>query len=120
MTRVLIIDDSRTSRRMLRDIVESLGYTVAGEASNGRDGVAKYEELSPDLVTMDVTMPVMDGITALQEIIERDPKAKIVMVTSSGQHHKIVDCIKSGASDYVIKPYDPAETGRVLKAVAER
>ncbi len=115
MAGVLIVDDSRTSRKMLRTIIEEAGYTVAGEAVNGQEGIDKYKELSPDLVTMDITMPVLDGIESMKEIIAINPDAKVLMVTAVGQKNKVIQCIKDGAFDYVTKPYETGEVEKVLK-----
>ena len=109
MAAVLIVDDSRTSRKMMRNMVEAAGFTVADEAVNGQEGIDKYKELKPDLVTMDITMPVLDGVESMKGILEFDPKAKVVMVTAVGQQNKVIQCIKDGAFDYITKPYEQAQ-----------
>lgn len=106
MKKALIVDDSRTSRKILRGILESHDIEIAGEATNGEEGVALYKELKPDFVTLDITMPVMDGVAALKEMIAYDKNAKIVMVTAAGQQGNVVEAIKSGASEFVTKPFD--------------
>lgn len=106
MSNVLIVDDSRTSRRILRVIVEDMGNTVVGEAVNGEEAVAMYKELNPDIVTLDITMPVKDGVSALKDIMEINPKAKVIMVTAAGQKCNVVDAIKIGAFEFVTKPFD--------------
>jgi two-component system, chemotaxis family, chemotaxis protein CheY len=106
MANILIVDDSRTSRKMLTGILESAGHKIVGEASDGKAGVEQYKALQPDLVTMDITMPVLDGIAALQEIMEYDKSAKIIMVTAAGQKSKMVEAVKFGASDFLSKPFD--------------
>lgn len=116
MAKVLIVDDSRTSRKILKGILESEGYDVIGEATNGQEGYDKYAELKPDVVTMDITMPVLDGISALKKIKGDFPEAKIVMVTAAGQKTKMVEAIRSGANEFVAKPFEPEN----LKAVIDK
>lgn len=115
MNRILIVDDSRTSRKILRGILEDAGLEVVGEAMDGQDGVNKYKELRPDLVSLDITMPVMDGLTALKNIKEIDPNAKVVMVTAAGQQNKMIDAIKLGASEFVTKPFEADDIIRLIK-----
>lgn len=105
MKNVLIVDDSRTSRRILRDILERAGYSIEGEAINGKEGVELYARLKPDIVTMDITMPEMDGIEALKEIKEEFPDAKVVMITAAGQKDKMMEAVKLGATEFVSKPF---------------
>ena len=118
MAKVLIVDDSRTSRKMLISLLEEAGYEIAGEAVNGDEGYLKYKELSPDLVTMDITMPITDGIQALQLIRHFDKEAKVVMITAAGQKEKMMQALKEGASEFITKPFDREEVintiGRVL------
>ena len=116
MAKVLIVDDSRTSRKILKGILEGEGYDVIGEATNGQEGYDKYAELKPDVVTMDITMPVLDGISALKKIKGDFPEAKIVMVTAAGQKTKMVEAIRSGANEFVAKPFEPEN----LKAVIDK
>lgn len=106
MAKILIVDDSRTSRKILRGILEDAGHEVVGEAVDGQDGVDKYVELKPEVVTLDITMPVLDGLDALKEIKKVDANAKVIMVTAAGQQNKMVDAIKSGASEFVTKPFE--------------
>ena len=106
MANILIVDDSKTSRKMLTGILQSAGHTVIGEAADGRAGVEQYKALQPDLVTMDITMPLLDGIAALREIMEYDKSAKVIMVTAAGQKDKMLEAVKCGASDFLSKPYD--------------
>ena len=114
MANILIIDDSRTSRNILKGILMEHGDTIIGEAVNGADGVAKYKELKPDIVTLDITMPVMDGLEALKAIRELDSSAHIIMITAAGQREKIVEAVKHGASEFVTKPFKAVE---VIKAI---
>ncbi len=119
MAKILIVDDSRTSRRILKNIIESNGYEVAGEAENGQDGLDKYLELKPDLVTLDITMPVMDGVEALKKIKEADSDAKVVMVTAAGQKTNVMEAIKAGAFEFVTKPFDPDIIKKVIAQAIE-
>ena len=105
MASVLIVDDSRTSRRILRDILEKAGYEVIGEAVNGKEGIEQYDKMQPDIVTMDITMPEMDGIEALRRIREAHPDARVVMITAAGQKDKMMEAVKIGASEFVSKPF---------------
>ncbi|MBQ7765633.1 MAG: response regulator [Lachnospiraceae bacterium] len=116
MAKILIVDDSRTSRKILRTILENAGHEVLGEAVDGVDGVAKFQELSPEITTLDITMPNMDGLEALKEIKKINASAKIIMVTAAGQQSKMVEAIKSGASEFVTKPFEADEiTGLIAK-----
>ncbi|WP_428837346.1 response regulator [Thermacetogenium phaeum] len=114
--RILIVDDAAFMRMMLKDILTKNGYVVVGEAENGIAAVNKYKELRPDLVTMDITMPEMDGITALREIRKFDADAKVIMCSAMGQQAMVIDSIQAGAKDFIVKPFQPE---RVLEAVAK-
>lgn len=109
---VLVVDDASFMRSMIRDIFARGPFVIAGEAENGVEGVRLYRELHPDLTTMDIVMPQMDGITALREIVRLDPAAKVVMCSALGQEALIAEAIEAGASDFIVKPFQP---GRVLK-----
>ena len=109
MANVLIVDDSRTSRKMLRNILENTGHIVVDEAVNGQEGVQKFQHSKPDLVTLDITMPVVDGVEALKMIRALSPDVKIVMVTAAGQKNKMIECIKLGADEFLTKPFEPNE-----------
>ena len=117
MANILIVDDSRTSRKILRKILEDKGFTIIGEAVNGEEGYLKYQELKPDLVTLDITMPKMNGLEALRLIKKYDEKAKAVMITAAGQKEKIVRAIKIGADDFIPKPYETEQVIDTLKRV---
>lgn len=114
MAKILIVDDSRTSRRMLRNILLEHGHEIIGEAENGQIGFEKYIELNPDIVTLDITMPVLDGLGALEKIMNYDENAHAIMVTAAGQKHKMVDAIKLGANEFVQKPYEPEQILNVI------
>ncbi len=117
--KILIVDDSRTSRRILRNLLESQGYTVIAEAENGEDGYLKYKELKPDLVTMDITMPKMDGIESLTLIKKMNPDAKVVMITAAGQKEKMVEALKRGADEFITKPFDAEEVSSIIKRLIQ-
>jgi len=115
MKKVLIIDDSSLMRRLLRNIVIKNGYDVVGEATNGKLGVEKYKELNPDIVTMDLVMDEMNGIEALRLIIEENPDANVIMVSSMGQEVIVRDAIVTGAKDFLLKPFDEKEVMDAIK-----
>lgn len=117
MARILIVDDSRTTRRILRQILEDKGHEVVGEATNGEEGVAKYKELKPALTTMDITMPGLDGVEALRKIKEHDPDAKVIMVSAAGQKHKVLDAMKAGAAEFLTKPFEEEEIMERIESV---
>jgi two-component system chemotaxis response regulator CheY len=117
MARILVVDDSRTSRKILRSILEENGHEVIGEAENGADGILKYKELKPDITTMDITMPIMDGLEALKQIMDYDNNAKVVMVTAAGQKTKMVDAIKFGASEFLVKPFESDQIIAMIRKV---
>ena len=114
MARVLIADDAAFMRMMIKNILTQSGHEVVGEAANGDEAVARYAELKPDVMTMDITMPEKDGISALKEIIASDPGAKVVMCSALGQESKVLESIKLGAKDFVVKPF---QAERVLSAI---
>lgn len=105
MAGVLIVDDAEFMRLSIRTILEKGGFEVAGEAVNGMEAVIKYKELKPDVVTMDITMPEMTGIDALKNIMEFDPKAKIIMVSAMGQETLVKESILNGARTFIVKPF---------------
>jgi len=113
---VLVVDDTLFMRVAISNMFTEWGYEVVGNAGNGKEAVAMYRELQPDLVTMDVTMPVMTGIEAVKEIIPEFPDAKIIMITALGQQKLIVEAIESGAKDFMTKPFEPER----LKAVVDQ
>lgn len=117
MGKILIVDDTAFMRTLLRNILFSGGHTIIGEAENGEDAVTKYRELKPDLVTMDVVMPKMNGIEALKSIKTLDPAARIVMCTAVGQEQMVKLAIKSGARGYIVKPFQAAKVLEEIKAV---
>ena len=114
--RVMIVDDSQLIRKMLRALVESNGYVVVGEAVNGQEAIEEYKRLRPDIVTLDITMPILDGVGALKGIMEFDSNAKAVMVTAAGQKQKVVEALKLGAKGFIMKPISNED---VMKSFAE-
>ncbi|RLL45327.1 response regulator [Oceanobacillus piezotolerans] len=112
--RILIVDDAAFMRMMIKDILTKNGYEVVGEAQDGQEAVDKYNDLKPDLVTMDITMPEMDGITALKQIRQVNPDAKIIMCSAMGQQAMVIDAIQAGAKDFIVKPF---QADRVIEAI---
>ncbi len=112
--RILVVDDAAFMRMMIKDILTKHGFLVVGEAENGLLAVERYKTLKPDLVTMDITMPEMDGIAAVKEIRRFDPYARIIMCSAMGQQPMVIDAIQAGARDFIVKPFQP---DRVLEAV---
>lgn len=112
--RILITDDALFMRVTLKNILTKNGYEIAGEAANGRESVELYKTTRPDLVTMDITMPEMDGISAVREIRSFDPNAKIIMCTAMGQKNMVMEAVSAGARDFIVKPFQPE---KVLEAV---
>ena len=118
MAKILIVDDSRTSRKMLRNILESNGHEIIDEAVNGQEGVQKFQALKPDVVTLDITMPGVDGVEALKMIKALDPESKVVMVTAAGQKNKMIECIKAGANEFLTKPFEQQEIVDVINKMS--
>ena len=116
MARMLVVDDAAFMRKVLSDALTSAGHEVVGEAADGNQALASYQELSPDLTTLDITMPDKDGIATLRELIALDPAARVIICSALGQEAKVLEAIKLGAKDFVVKPFD-AE--RLLGAVAK-
>ena len=114
MNSVLIVDDASFMRLNLKQILEEDEYEVAGEAENGREAVEKYQDLDPDIVTMDITMPEMDGLEAIKAIKDIDPGANIVVVSAMGQQKMVIEAIEAGAEDFIVKPF---KDERVIEAL---
>ena len=115
--RGLIVDDAAFMRMMLRGIFENNGYEVAGEATNGKEAVEQYGSSKPDFVTLDITMPEMDGIEALKQIIGMDSGATVIMCSAIGQQANVLEAIKTGAKDFIVKPFQPDRVVESLKKV---
>ena len=114
MASILIVDDAAFMRMMIKDILSKNGYTVVGEAENGIKAIEKFKEVNPDLVTMDITMPEMDGIQAVKQIKAIDDSARIIMCSAMGQQAMVIESIQAGARDFIVKPF---QAERVLEAV---
>jgi len=102
---VLIVDDAAFVRTVLRNMLQQMGHTVVGEAFNGQDAINKAKELKPDVITMDIVMPVMDGVEAVREILKESPNTYIVMCTAMGQKRMVIQAIMAGAKDFIVKPF---------------
>jgi len=113
-TTVLVVDDAAFMRMMIKDILSKNGFEVVGEAENGAVAIEKWKELRPDLTTMDITMPEMDGISAVKEIKKIDTAAKVIMCSAMGQQAMVIEAIQAGARDFIVKPFQP---DRVLEAL---
>lgn len=111
---VMIVDDALFMRMMIRDILSKDGFEVVAEAENGLEAVEKYKETRPDIVTMDIVMPEMDGIEAVRQIMKIDPNARILMCSAMGQQPLVVEALEAGAKDFIIKPFQPS---KVIEAV---
>ena len=116
MARILVVDDAVFMRKMVTDVLTKAGHEVVGEAGNGVEAVARFQELKPDLMTLDITMPEKDGLAALAEIVAADPSARVVMCSALGQESKVLEALKLGAKDFVVKPF---QADRVLEAVGK-
>jgi two-component system chemotaxis response regulator CheY len=116
MARVLVVDDAAFMRKMVSDALAKGGHEVVGEAGNGVEAVARYQELRPEVTTLDITMPAKDGLAALKEIIAFDPGARVVMCSALGQESKVLESIKLGARDFVVKPF---QADRVNEAIGK-
>jgi two-component system chemotaxis response regulator CheY len=116
VAKIMVVDDAAFMRMMLKHILESGGHEVLWEAATGAEAVEKYKAFRPEVVTMDITMPEMEGIEALRLIREADPRAKIIMCSAMGQQRQIVEAIQSGARDFIVKPF---QGPRVLEAVSK-
>ncbi|MDD4837274.1 MAG: response regulator [Dethiosulfovibrio sp.] len=112
--KVLVVDDAAFVRAMLKRLIEDNGFVVSGEAENGEEALRAYRSLRPDLVIMDITMPLMDGLEATKKIVSFDPKAKIVIVSARGEKPMVIKAIEAGAQDFIVKPF---EVPRVVKTL---
>jgi len=114
---VLIVDDTAFMRMTLKNILEHNGFEIVGEGADGVQAVELYQKLSPSLVTMDITMPNMDGISAIKEIVKNDAEAKIIVVSAMGQKSLVIDALNAGAKDFVVKPFKPDRVAEALNKV---
>ncbi|HZK74739.1 MAG TPA: response regulator [Clostridia bacterium] len=115
MARILVVDDAAFMRKVLGDALTKGGHEVVGEASNGNEALTSFQEIRPDLTTLDITMPEADGLEALRNILATDPTAKVIMCSALGAEDKVLESIKLGAKDFVVKPFQP---DRVLDAIS--
>ncbi|MCF8009917.1 MAG: response regulator [Clostridiales bacterium] len=113
-TKVLIVDDAAFMRMMIKNIITEQGFEVAGEAEDGQQAVNMYADQKPDLVTMDITMPELDGIEAVKKIMESDSNAKIIMCSAMGQQAMVMEAIQAGAKDFIVKPF---QQDRIMQAI---
>ena len=116
---VLLVDDSRMSRKMLKALLEEEGYSVIAEAGDGLEAIEAYKTHKPVLVTLDITMPNMDGIEALKELIAIDPNVKAIMITAAGQQNKLIQALKFGAKKFITKPFEKEEVINNVNEVME-
>ena len=116
MARVLVVDDAAFMRKMLSDALSKAGHEVVGEAANGQEGVEQFQALRPDLTTLDITMPEKDGLTALREILSFDPSARVIMCSALGQESKVLESVRFGAKDFIVKPFN---ADRLVEAVSK-
>ena len=119
MKSVLIVDDAAFMRLSLKNVLEKNGFHIVGEAENGLVGVKKYKELNPDIVTLDITMPEMDGLTALKEIMKIDKTANIIIVSAMGQEWYVREAIACGAKSFIVKPFSNDHVIKVFEKVSE-
>jgi two-component system chemotaxis response regulator CheY len=120
MKRLLIVDDALFMRRLIAGVAREAGWEVAGEAADGEQAVAMYADLKPDLTTMDLVMPVMGGLEALGRIREADPDAQVVVITAVDQKQSVMDAIRLGALDFIVKPFDRDRVASLLRKAAGR
>lgn len=114
--KILLVDDAAFMRKMIKDTLVKNGYTEVFEAVDGADAVEKFGEIGPDLVVMDITMPNMDGLEALKAIRAKDGSANVVMCSAMGQESMVMDAVRSGAKDFIVKPFKP---DRVISTVGK-
>ncbi len=113
--RVLVVDDALIMRQRITEIAQQAGWQIAGEAADGEEAIALYQSERPDLVTLDIVMPKMDGVEALKKIRSEDPRARVVMVTAVNQKEKLAECIQAGAIDFIVKPFAKASLLRFFE-----
>ena len=115
--RLLIVDDALIMRMRIRDIAVEAGWSVVGEASNGAEAVERFREQQPDLVTMDIVMPEVDGLSGLKQILAEHPGARVVMISAVDQKEKLTECIRAGATDFIVKPFEKDRLKEFLKGL---
>jgi len=117
MSKIMIVDDAAFMRMMIRENLKKTGFSDFVEAGNGDEAVALYMETHPDLILLDITMPVKDGLAALQEIRESDPNARVVMCSAMGQESMVIEAVKLGALDFIVKPFKPERLVQTVRNV---
>ena len=120
MANILVVDDSKFMRKMLSDILNKEGHRILAEAENGKEAIELYKKLKPDVVTLDIIMPEVEGvdaISALKAMIKANPQARVVMVSAMSQEKVVEECIQAGANDFIIKPFQPSDVTGTVKAV---
>lgn len=118
--RVLVADDARFMREMIREIIEPEGFQVIGEATDGVEAVEAFQNLKPDLVTMDIVMPRCSGLDSVRKILATDPQARVVMVSALGQESLVSEALEAGACDFIVKPFKPERVVQTLRKALER
>ena len=118
LAKILIVDDAAFMRMMLKNILGKGGHEIVGEGQDGNEAVQKYMELKPDVVTMDIVMPRVNGIEAVREIMKKDPNAKIVMISALGQEAMVKEALELGAKDFIVKPFNKDKVLEVINKVA--
>ena len=113
--RLLIVDDALLMRKRIREIAEQAGWEIAGEAPDGEEALKLYEETNPDLVTLDIVMPKLDGVSTLKRLMQFDPQAQVVMISAVNQKPKLAECIQAGAIDFIVKPFEKEELRRFFQ-----
>ena len=119
MARIMIVDDAAFMRMMIKENLKKTGFSDFVEAGNGEEAVTLFAETKPDLVLLDITMPIKDGLTALQEIRANDPSARIIMCSAMGQESMVIEAVKMGALDFIVKPFKPERLVQTVKNVLE-
>lgn len=114
MAKIMIVDDTAFMRAMIREMIIGSGHEIVAEAKNGAEAVRLYRECKPDVMTLDITMPEMDGVSALKSIRSLDPSARVIMCSAMGQHAMVLDAIQAGAKDFIVKPL---QQQRLLEAI---
>lgn len=117
MANILIVDDSATSRKILRHLLEEENHTIVGEAKNGEQAISLFLQLNPDIITMDINMPILDGISALKKIKELNKDVKVIMVTTVGQRSKMLEAVKYGANEFITKPFNPSDIKTIIHTI---
>jgi two-component system chemotaxis response regulator CheY len=117
--RLLIVDDALIMRKRIGEIATQAGWEIAAEATNGEEAIELYKHEQPDLVTLDIVMPILDGVSALKQLIQHDPQAKVVMVSAVNQKSKLAECIQAGAIDFIVKPFEQESLRRFFEKSAE-